>query len=216
MFVCSVVGSSWLYAQRLLSASCLNMAGDILYCRAWDEASESGLLRATLPMEVVTMSIYVTPVTSSLMMWLVLMVEIWGVTTTPMDMVPWGASKAISKGSGIQRQAVTPVKPCGWVNGHTTANACTGEEGLDGVGVFNREAGAFTGTVQGSWIGPTFGLEALDGWEISPVATTGWDGCRTFSNPKNFGLLLSVADSFTQGVLGMWWLGSPGSDPPPS
>ena len=53
------------------------------------------------------MSIYVTPVASSLMMQLILMVEILGVTTTPMGMVPWGTSEAISKGSGIQRQAVT-------------------------------------------------------------------------------------------------------------
>ena len=32
----------------------------------------------------------------------------------------------------------------------TTANACTGEEGLDGVGVSDREAGGFAGPAQGS------------------------------------------------------------------
>ena len=116
----------------------------------WDEASESGPLRATLPMEVVTVSIYVTPITSSLMMRLILMVEIPGVTTTPMDRVSWGASEAISNGSGVCRQAVTPAKPHGGVIGWMTANACTGKEGLDGVGVSNRGAGGFAGPAQGS------------------------------------------------------------------
>ena len=119
------------------------------------------------------MYIYVTPVASSLMMWLILMVEILGVTTTPMDMVPWGTSEAISKGSDIQRQAVTPVKPDGGVIGCTTANACTGEEGLDGVGVFDRGIGGFAGPAWGSWAGPPLGLKALHGGEISPAATTG-------------------------------------------
>ena len=118
--------------------------------RPWDEASESELLRATLPTEVVTMSIYVTPVASSLMMLLVLMVEIPGVTTTLMDRVPWGASEAISNGSGVHRQAVTPAKLHGGVVGHMTANACTGREGLDRVGVSNRGAGGFAGPAWGS------------------------------------------------------------------
>ena len=76
-----------------------------------DEASESGQLRATLPMEVVTVSMYVMPVASSLMMWLILMVEILGVATTPMGMVPRGTSRATSTSSGVCRQAITPAKP---------------------------------------------------------------------------------------------------------
>ena len=115
-----------------------------------DEASGSGPLRATLPMEVVSVSMYVTLVASSLMMRLVLMVEIPGVTTTPMGMVPRGASEVTYNSSGVCRQTVTPAKLCGRVVGHTTANACTGEEGLDGVGVFGGETGGFTSTVQGS------------------------------------------------------------------
>ena len=149
------------------------------------------------------MSIYVTPVASSLMMQLVLMVEIPGVATTPIDMVPWGASEAISKGSGICRQAVFPAKLHSGVDGHMTANACTGEEGLDGVEVFNRGTGGFAGPTRGSWVGPPLGLKALHGGENSPVATTDREGCRIFSHPKNFGLLLSVANSGAQGVLGM-------------
>ena len=74
-------------------------------------------------MEVVTVSIYVTPIASSLMMQLILTVEILGVTTTPMDRVLWSASEAISEGSGVHRQAVTPAKPHGGVVGWMIANA---------------------------------------------------------------------------------------------
>ena len=95
------------------------------------------------------MSIYVTPVASSLMIQLMLMVEILGVVTTPMDRVLWGTSEATSDGSCICRQAVTPAKPHGGVIGRTTANACTGEEGLDGVRV---PSGGFEG-----FDGPTWG-----------------------------------------------------------
>ena len=84
------------------------------------------------------------------MMWLVLMVEIPGVTTTPMDMVQRGTSEATSNSFGVCRQAVTPAKLCGRVIGCTTANACTGEEDFGGVGVFDGEAGGLTGIVQGS------------------------------------------------------------------
>ena len=55
-----------------------------------------------------------------------------------MDRVSWGASEAISEGSGVCRQAVTPSKLHSGVVGQTTANTCTGKEDLDGVGVSNR------------------------------------------------------------------------------
>ena len=101
-------------------------------------------------MEVVTVSMYVTPVASSLMMWLVLMVEILGVTTTPMGMVPRRNSRATSISSGVHRQSVTPAKLHDGVGGCMSVNACTGEEGLGGVGVFGGEAGGFTCMIQGS------------------------------------------------------------------
>ena len=148
------------------------------------------------------MSIYVTPVTSSLMIWLVLMVEILGVATTPMDRVSWGTSEAICNGSCICRQAVTPAKPHGGGVGWTTANSHTGKEGLDGVGVSSRVAGGLDGLAWGNQIGPPLGLRALNGWEIFPAVTTGHKGCRIFPHPKNFGPLLSVAGSGAQGVLG--------------
>ena len=115
-----------------------------------DEAPESGPLRATLPTEVVTVSMYVMPVASSLTMQLVLTVDILGATTTPKGMVPSGGSRATSTRSGVHRQAITPVKLCSGVGGHTSANACTGEEGLGGVEAFGGEAGGFTSKIWGS------------------------------------------------------------------
>ena len=94
------------------------------------------------------MSTYVAPVTSSLMMWLVLTLEIPGVTTSLMDMVPMGASRSTSMSSGIHKHAVTPEKPCGRVGGHTSTNACAGREGLGRVGVLSGEAGGFIGISQ--------------------------------------------------------------------
>ena len=137
-------------AQWQLSVGSLLTAGDILDRRVWEEASKSGPLRATLPTEVVTVSIYVTPIASSLMMQLILMVEIPGVATSPMGMVPRGASRATSTSSGVCRQAVTPAKPHSGVGGCTSANAFTGKEALGGVRVFGGEARGFTHTVWGS------------------------------------------------------------------
>ena len=141
------------------------------------------------------MSIYVTPIASSLMILLMLMVEILGVAITPIERVSWGTSEAISDGSCVHKQAVTPVKLQGGVFGWTTANTHTGEEGLDGVKVSGWGAGGFDGLAQGSQVGPPLVLRALNGWEISPAVTTGHEGCRIFSHPKNFGPLLSVAGS---------------------
>ena len=95
-------------------------------------------------------STYVTPVTSSLTMWLVLTLEIPGVTTSLMGMVPMGASRSTSTSFGVCKQAITPEKPRGRVGGHMSANACAGKEGLGGVGVLSREAGGFMGIIQES------------------------------------------------------------------
>ena len=151
------------------------------------EASGSGPLMGTLPMEVVMVSTYVMPVTSSFMLLLVLTLEIPGVTTSPMGMVPMGASRSTSTSSGICKQAVTLEKPCSRVGSHMSTNACGSKEGLGGVGVLGGQDGGFMGIIWESWLDPTFGLEVLVSWGISLVATTGWDGCSTFSHPRNFG-----------------------------
>ena len=100
-----------------------------------EQASGSGLPRATLPTEVVMVSRYVTPVASSFTMQLALILEILGVVTSLMGMVPMGASRSTSTSSGIYKQAVTPKKPHGGVGGCTSTSARDGKEDLGRVGV---------------------------------------------------------------------------------
>ena len=127
-------------------------------------------------------------------------------------------SEAISNGSGVRRQAATPWQSHAveslavWLSMSVLVRRV-----WMGWGSLIGGAGGFTGPAQGSWVGPLLDLEALHGGEISPVATTGREGCRIFSHPKNFGLLLSMANSGAQGVLGMSvQAGSLDSDYPPS
>ena len=74
-------------------------------------------------------SMYVMPVISSFTMQLELMLEIPGVATSPMGMVPMGTSRSTSMSSGICKQAVTPEKPCSGVGSCMSVNACVGGEG---------------------------------------------------------------------------------------
>ena len=83
-------------------------------------------------------------------MWLVLTLEMPGVATSLMGMVPMGASRSTSMSSGICKQAVTPEKLHGGVGGCMSASACGGEEGSGGVGVLGGEAGCFIGIIRES------------------------------------------------------------------
>ena len=98
----------------------------------------SDLPRTTLPMEVVTVSMYTSPIVLSLTTWLELTLEMPGVITSPMDIVPMGISQPISKTSGVFRQAITPVKPQGGVGSHLNANALAGGGDAGGNGVFDK------------------------------------------------------------------------------
>ena len=115
-----------------------------------EQASGSGPLRATLPMEVVMVSRYVTLVASSFTMQLALILEIPGVVTSLMGMVPMGASRSTSTSCSICKQAVTPKKPCSRVGGFTSTSARDGEEGLGRVGVPGGGTGGLIGIIQES------------------------------------------------------------------
>ena len=71
------------------------------------------LPRTTLPTEVVMVSTYTSPVVSSLTTWLELTLEMPGVVTSPMDIVPMGISQPTSMTSGVFRQAIILAKPSG-------------------------------------------------------------------------------------------------------
>ena len=167
-----------------------------------EEAFRSGPLRINLPMEVVTVSTYVRPVASSFRTQLELMLEIPGAITSPIDRVPMGTSWSNSMRSGIFKQAVTPTKPRGGMGGFTSVNAFAGGEGSGREGYFGRRIGDFTGIIRESWWDLPLSLKVQVGWGISPVATTGRDGCSTFSHPTNFGALSLGCDSGTRGILG--------------
>ena len=49
--------------------------------------------------------------------------------------------------SGIFKQAITPLKPCGGVEGFTGATAFADGEGSDGEGTLGRQMGDFTGFI---------------------------------------------------------------------
>ena len=118
-----------------------------------------------------------------------------------MDMAPTGALRSTSISSGVCKQAITPEKPCSRVGGCTSAKACVDGEGWGGVGVLEGETGSFIGFILERWLDPTFSLRILVSWGISQVATTGQEGCITFSHPKNSGALPSRAGSGTQCAL---------------
>ena len=186
----SVITDDGLSAQRQIS-------GEASY--DWSVISSimgpsfgSDLLRTTLPTEVVTVSTYTSPVVSSLTMWLELTLEMPGVVTNPMDIVPMGISQPTSTTSGVFRHAITLAKPWGGVGGCLNANALAG--GGDGSGnrAFDMQCGGFIGIIRVScWVIPlTLGI--VDDWGISPAANTGWDGCIIFSHLANFGAFSSI------------------------
>ena len=95
-------------------------------------------LRMTLPTEVVMVSMYTSPIVSSLTTWLELTLEMLGVITSPMDIVPTGISQPISMTSGVFRQAVTLAKPRGRVGSCLNANALAGGGDASGNGAFDK------------------------------------------------------------------------------
>ena len=109
---------------------------------------ESDLLRVTLPMEVVTVSMYTSPIVSSLTTQLELTLEMPGVDTNPMDMVPTGISHPTSMTSGVFRQALTLAKPQGRVGGHFNANALAGGGDAGSNGAFDKQSGGLIGIVR--------------------------------------------------------------------
>ena len=162
----------------------------------WDGVSWPGPLRATLPMEVVTVFIYVMPVISSLMMQLMLMVAIPGAVTTPMVNGLGDTSGVLSSDTSLFRHAITLRELQVSVTGQTTSSQHTGKKGFDGVGAFCWVVRVLDGSAWGtSTTCSSLSLEHLDGWGICPAATTGHDGCKTFSHPRNLGALFSMAGS---------------------
>ena len=159
-----------------------------------EEAFGFGLLRMILLKEVVIISTYVMPVMLSFMTQLELTLDIPG--ASPIDTAPMDAS-------GVFKQAVTPLKPCGRVEGFTSVTAVVDGEGLDWECTSGRWMGDFIGFIwEYRWDLP-LGLKIWVGWGVSPAAITGQDGCNTVSHPMNFVVHSLGCGSSTGGVFGM-------------
>ena len=153
---------------------------------------KSDLMRMTLPMEVVMVSMYTSPIVSSLTTWLELTLEMQGVNTSPMDIEPTGISQPTSMTSGVFRQAITPVKPEGGVGGCFNANALAGGGDASGNRAFDKQSGRIIGIVRASCQVLPFNFGIVAGSGISPVANTGWDWCNIFSHLAYFGVFFPV------------------------
>ena len=92
----------------------------------------SVLPKIILPMEVITVSRYTSPVVSSFTTLLELMLKRPGFDTIPMDIAPTGMSQSTSTSSGVLKQVATLAKPRGSVGGLTNANALAGRGDFGG------------------------------------------------------------------------------------
>ena len=112
-----------------------------------------------------------------------LTLEIPGVATSPIDIGPTGISLPISMNLGTLRQDVTLVNPLGGVGGLAKASAIDGGEDVGTSRVLNRQDGRVTGAVCKSTQDLPLGLGMEVGRGVSPAMCTGWEGCRTVSQP---------------------------------
>ena len=91
-------------------------------CSIVGPSLDSVLPKTILPMEVIMVSRYTSPVVSSFTTQLELMLERPGFDTIPMDIGSTGIPWSTSTSSGVFKQATTPAKPQGGVGSLTSAN----------------------------------------------------------------------------------------------
>ena len=148
-------------------------------------ATGQELLRATHPMEVVTISIQVIPVASSCMMWPVYIVATTGLTIASGCMGSRGFPRAVAGNRSLCRQAITSLKP------GCQTTSCIGSGDPDGD-VESQSAHLTCGCSSAHqhqalhspelWL-QCLHLDSLRAREACPVAVTGWEGCSTFLQP---------------------------------
>ena len=91
---------------------------------------DSVLPKTILPIKVITVSRYTSPVVSSFTTWLELMLERLGFDTIPMDIGPIGIPWSTSTSSGVFKQVTTLAKPWGSVGSLNSANVLASKETL--------------------------------------------------------------------------------------
>ena len=133
-------------------------------------------------MDIVTVSKYTRPFSSSLTTQLEQMLDMLGSDMIPMVTTLAGVSQSTSMSSRVLKQVVTLVKPQGVVGGLTNANAlaCGGDlGGEEALGVFS---GGLKGMVLMGCRTLHLACGTAVGWGTSPVAITSWNGCNTVSH----------------------------------
>ena len=144
---------------------------------------DSILPSTILPMDVITVSTYTSPVSSSFTTRLEQMLDMLGFDIIPMDIVPTGVSRSTSISSGVLKQVATPAKPQGGVGGLTNANALASRGDLGGDEALGVLGGGLMGMVLVGRRTLLFARGTVVGWGTSPAAITGLDGCNTVSHP---------------------------------
>ena len=144
---------------------------------------DSVLPMTILPMDVIMVSRYTSPISSSFTTQLEETCDMLGFDTIPTVIMLTGMFQSTSTSSGVLKQAATPAKPQGSVGGLTNANALASRGDLSG----DEASGALGGGVKGMFLVGQRTLLLTCGTVVgrgtSPVAITGQDGCNTVSHP---------------------------------
>ena len=108
---------------------------------------DSMLPMTILPMDVVTVSRYTSPVLSSCTTRLEETLDMPGFDTIPMVIMLTGMFRSTSTSSQVLKQAATPAKPQGSVDGLTNANALASGGDLGGDEALGVLGGVLKGMV---------------------------------------------------------------------
>ena len=134
------------------------------------------------PMDIVTVSKYTRPFSSSLTTQLEQTLDMLGSDMAPMVTTLVGVSWSTSTSSRVLKQAVTPAKPCGGVGSLTNANALAGGGDLGRDEALGDFGDGLKGLVLIGHRTLCFTCGAAVGGGTSPAAITSWDGCKTVSH----------------------------------
>ena len=136
-----------------------------------------------LPMDVVMVSRYTSPVSSSFTTRLEEMLDMLGFDTIPMAITFTGVFWSTSTSSRVLKQAATPVKLLGSVGGLTNANALASRGDLGGDEALGVSGGGLNGMVLVVRRTLLFAHGTVVGRGTSPAAITGQEGCNIVFHP---------------------------------
>ena len=114
-------------AQRWSSAYSSGEVGNVLYGESQGLCPQVGAPRATHPMEVVTVSMYIIPVASSCTMQLAHIMATVGSIVASSRRGSGGTLRAVAGDGSLHRQAITFWKPRGGATSYTISRGPVGD-----------------------------------------------------------------------------------------